>query len=149
MVFTVRDYWKLHTDGMEDTKGLAVRRPIRHLAEIGLVDGDECYGTIDAVIFLDDDVYLGVHERVTTNGDQGGAPSRLEYSYQLVVEGVPIGRWTHDPRFADPDVRFHFDDALAGIRHNPDQHRSLEQVVDLCWTIIDNVQQGVESEKVR
>lgn len=139
MACTVRHYWQEHADRMEDTQNVVVSGPIRNIAEIGLIDGDECYGTIDAVIFFDDDVYLGVHERVTTTGDQSGAPSRLEYAYQLVVKSVPIGRWHHDPRFSDPNMRFHFDDDLAGVPHKPDQHRSLEEVIDLCWSIIDNV----------
>ncbi len=165
MADTVLDYWREYADQIEEAQHVDVIGPDRNLAEIGLIDGDESYGIIDAVIFFDDDVYLGVHERVTMTVDKNGAPSRLEYAYQLVVRDVPIGRWYHDPRFVDPDMRAHFDDDLAAASYRraaarlrldgvnvefdrPDEHRSLKEVVDLCWTIIDNVKQKIDSGEI-
>lgn len=133
---------------MEKKLSVAVSGPHTSVAEIGLIDGNELHGTINAMIYFDDDVFLRVREQVKTTGDPNGTPSRLEYAYQLVVKGIPMARWHFEPRFVDPAMQYHFDDELGGVRHVPDQHRTLKEIVNICWANIDDLKHQIESGEI-
>ena len=133
---------------MEDKLSVAVTGPVTNIAEIGLIDGDERHGTINAMIYFDHDIFLRVRELVRTTGDPNAIPSRLEYAYQLVVNGIPMARWHLEPRFVDPAMRYHFDDELGGILHLPDQRRTLKEVVNICWANIDDLKHRIESGEI-
>ena len=144
MACTVEHYWEQHKARIEERFAVASLPKPGSDAEVLLIDGNTRRGVIEArIYFHEEDIFLDVHETVETTGYETGTPHRRRYAYQLMVRGVPVGRWHYDPELPEAE-RYHFDDDLHGQPHLPDSHQSLTKVILDCWPIITGIIDGME-----
>ena len=90
MACSVSHYWESQVVNISRRFGVAVAppsstgvAPISTVAMVHELDGPEL-GTVSARVWFDDDAFLDVFERVKANGRHA---RRLEYAYQLMVDG--------------------------------------------------------------
>lgn len=135
MSCTVSHYWQEHLDNFAEK--LQVIGEARHQGQSDVLqDPNGTVGIIDARLYFDDDAYVDVIEMVQI----GSRVSRLQYRYELVVDGAEVERIEYDPDLP-ADLQFHINRPKAdgSYTHEPADRITLKKYLESCFDTIQTI----------
>lgn len=141
MSCSVTHYWEEHTDNISSKLSVAIGS--KHLgvaSDADIIQISPTIGMIDARAWFDDGAYVDIIETVEIRP----VPHRLQYRYELIVDGEEVQRRERDPNFGETEELYHHLNRpleSGGYSHEPTTPISLKAFLSSCWDLIASVRE--------